>query len=167
MAEKRYFWLKMVFLGFSVHTMALIYIRWMFLVASFFSDRQIFTPKITIFVQNIYFFGFFFSKLHFFFLWKWNLSFGGDPLNGSQILKRFSQKFSKKFFGDFSLKFLGFSSSLIFGPLEKYKNWVGEAYRWDCLLPFYVFPFPALSQGQNLTVPPPEKSTRWLINESE
>ena len=57
-----------------------------------------------------------------------------------------------------SLKFLGFSSSLIFGPLEKYK--VGEAYRWDCLLPFYVFLSPALSQGQNLTVPPPEKSTQ-------
>ena len=58
-----------------------------------------------------------------------------------------------------SLKFLGFSSSLIFGPLEKYK--VGEAYRWDCLLPFYVFLSPALSQGQNLTVPPPEKVHRY------
>ena len=55
------------------------------------------------------------------FRWKLNHSFDGDPLNGSQILKNFS-----KFFLD-SLKFLGFSSSLIFGPLEKYK--VGEAYR--------------------------------------
>ena len=55
------------------------------------------------------------------FRWKLNHSFDGDPLNGSQILKNFS----KIFLG--SLKFLGFSSSLIFGPLEKYK--VGEAYR--------------------------------------